>query len=224
LFSHVKADGNFDDLRFLAGISSCIKTLLQPIEGDQLVEFLAVASIPITTFQEYRLIPAYKTLDKNIADIARDRGLFCSADASVFATTSGMLVHAHLFPYDSAVTSNVRQRFVITGWTHSRMDGGPDQRFKHNPPVGHYVVDGYDVTIDGQKLELNDPPKQLLDQIDKVARFRRDVLLKKCLALSMSGSSRIQRICRSTAPAICHRCSNQLELVPGDFARAIGSR
>ncbi len=213
-----QAKGNVNDLRYLAGISSRVRSLLQGIEGNQLEEFLALVSIATTSFESQKVTAAYQMTWSSLPEAVRRTGLFCSVDQSVFATAKGLLIRGKLYPHDPVVSVEERKEFVFTGWTHSRMDGGPDQRFKHNPPKGYHKTVAYKVTINGDNFEVGSDPKELINSIRIVSSFRRNVFLPKCFAMGTSSSSRLQSVCYATPPSVCSRCTSPLLLVPGDFA------
>jgi hypothetical protein len=60
---------------------------------------------------------------------------------------------------------NRHQQFVQTGWTYQRVDGGPDLRYKSNPPTGYNKVVGYVLQINGTPFEFSEDPSNLLRQI-----------------------------------------------------------
>ena len=218
LMALTRAKGNVNDLRYLAGISSRVRSLLQEIEGDQVKEFLALLLIATTTFESQKVTAAYQLTWNSIPEAVRRTGLFCSVDQSVFATAKGLLIRGKLYPHDPVISVEEQKEFVFTGWTHSRMDGGPDQRFKHNPRKGYHKTVGYKVAMNGEQFEVKSDPQELINNIRIVASFRRNFFLPKCFAMETSSSSRIQSVCYATPPSVCSRCTSPLQLVPGDFA------
>ena len=58
-----------------------------------------------------------------------------------------------------------QQEYVQTGWTHQRVDGGPDQRFSNNPPVGYYRIVGYVLNVCGVNFEFPREPTDVIATI-----------------------------------------------------------
>jgi hypothetical protein len=111
-----------------------------------------------------------------------------------------------------------REQFVQTGWTHQRNDGGPDQRYSNNPPVGYYQVVGYDLEVSGSNFASYADPSLLARQIQSWAEMYFRIIAPESKRLeSAAGSSR-----RSDFDAIvrCPGCGKTQKYLEGKVAIA----
>lgn len=81
---------------------------------------------------------------------ATTRYVMWTTDHELMITRHGLFFRGYRLGADSHWTVDSIKTFVRTGWTYQRRDGGPDLRFKDNPPLGYEQITGYVLTIDGQ--------------------------------------------------------------------------
>lgn len=81
----------------------------------------------------------------------------------------GLFVKGILVTRQPTMSITVNKQFVQTGWTHQRVDGGPDLRFNSNPPLGYFQIVDYSLTINGHEFRYTSDPAPLKELIHRCA-------------------------------------------------------
>jgi hypothetical protein len=88
-----------------------------------------------------------------------------SRDETIKMCARGILYHDNVFASPLHVDMTPIQEFVQTGWTHPRRDGGPDRRYSHNPPIGHWKTAGYSVRVNGLSFRYARDPSAIVAEL-----------------------------------------------------------
>ena len=71
-------------------------------------------------------------------------------------------MHLESVPY---INIQEKREFVQTGWTHQRVDGGPDGRYRTNPPIGYDRKAGYILQVDRRNFDYSHDPSPIAEAI-----------------------------------------------------------
>jgi hypothetical protein len=123
-------------------------------------------------------------------------------------------------PLDAAPKIDMRTlaQFVQTGWTHQRVDGQPDQRFKHNPPIGYQRIVGYDLVVGGHSFPFGSDPTPVIYQIRAWISVYNNEIVPRAKALASANAP--QRRYERGALVRCPDCGKTQAFVEGKVAIA----
>ena len=145
--------------------------------------------------------------------------LFSNDGAFLFRTSNLMFNEIELSSI-SSIRSEVRQEFVQTGWTHQRVDGGPDLRYKVNPPLGHMRVVGYTIYFDRRAVPWGEDPSIIIALINEWRVCCKQLRSQADRSRSGTPNISIQPI-PFRATASCDRCSTRQIFVRGELCLPI---
>ncbi len=147
--------------------------------------------------------------------------LFFLPDGSLIARERGMYWgQSFVSPETSIKVNRSYRQFIQTGWLHQRVDGGPDRRYNHNPPVGYWTEDGWYVTIGNAKpILMRSDPSKILNCIEqwKTTYYRLQQFARK----TMHGSlDHLNRILQAESLSTCPECGCKQSYALGGVGRA----
>ena len=88
-------------------------------------------------------------------------------DGNTIMRSTGVIHRDTILRPDSTISFTINFEFVQSGWTHQRVDGGPDLRYKDNPPVGDYRQRGFALLIDERAIHCEQDPSELVARLQK---------------------------------------------------------
>ncbi|MGH7135218.1 MAG: hypothetical protein ACREHD_05720 [Pirellulales bacterium] len=118
---------------------------------------------------------------------------------------------------------NVREltRFVQTGWTHQRVDGGPDLRYSHNPPIGYNQVTGFQLQVNGRTFDCPRDPRPIMRSIDRWSQFYFQKLQPHALQIQQRRAT--IDFSRVADDIVRCNCGKSVTFREGDFAGTVGT-
>jgi hypothetical protein len=140
---------------------------------------------------------------------------------SIVITGRGLSFRGDLYTSRLTITSRALTRFVQTGWTHQRVDGGPDMRYRENPPVGYNRVVGHELWINGRMYSYASLPTALIQRLQAWS----DLYFGKLNNRAMQLASQPPVAPRAApAPAVtvrCPKCGRLAGFVEGRVAALV---
>lgn len=109
--------------------------------------------------------------------------------------------------------------FVRTGWTHQRVDGGPDMRYSYNPPVGYNRVTGYKLQINGRTFNFAADPRPIMRSIEVWSEFYFHKLRPRALQIQQKRAT--IDFSRVVDDLMRCSCGKRVTFREGDFAGTV---
>jgi hypothetical protein len=144
--------------------------------------------------------------------------LFACGHQSLFLCTKGLVYRNQCCATRPTISSRPKTEFVQTGWTYQRQDGGPDMRYKSNPPRGYQRTTGYELVIAGTAYAFSAEPRQLREDLQRLSEFffgRIDSCADAYSVQSVPGAAE-----RNSAPPLikCNTCGCLMRFRRGKLA------
>jgi hypothetical protein len=140
---------------------------------------------------------------------------------SIVIMGRGLMFHRDLYTSRLTIASRELTQFVQTGWTHQRLDGGPDLRFRNNPPVGYNRIVGYELTIGGRTYSYSSSPIALIQRLRGWSDLYFGKLSSRATQLASQPPVAPRPSPAPTATVRCPRCGRLAGFVEGRIAALI---
>ena len=142
-----------------------------------------------------------------------------ASDGSLLICSRGIYVEGHLYTSPLSVAIRTRQEFMQTGWTYQRQDGGADQRYKVNPPVGYQRTIGYELIVNGRSSNWNNNPAAFVAQINLYSALLFGRIKPRSKQLQSHPVTAHVRDLLQARAISCRKCGQPLQ---GDAGRLAG--
>lgn len=144
-----------------------------------------------------------------------------SRDGRLAIDSAGLSIDGeHYFSPPKIFINNVTE-FVRTGWTYQRIDGGPDLRYKINPPLGYDRVIGYILTINGKSERYKADPAPFVRLIQAYSTFLFERIRPQAAECAHAPpTGKLRRLLEQTVIR-CPRCHQSLHFRAGTFAETV---
>ena len=119
------------------------------------------------------------------------------------------------------VNVNELTTFVQTGWTHQRVDGGPDMRYSHNPPIGYNRVTGYQLQVNGRAFSYAFDPRPIMRSIEIWSQFYFQKLRPRAIQIQQQRAT--IDFSRIADDVVRCNCGKSVTFRDGDFSVAVGT-
>ncbi len=219
------------DLMSIAMVSPTFGALLEAasVGASDLAEFLAMLHLEDFHTVPEGLLTARQLLALKKHKLFRDHPTLLAQTApqgeadseGIRLTVDGLVFDGRVFTSPPDVTVIPVTEFVQTGWTHQRTDGGPDQRYSVNPPMGYYRHTGYSLAIGKVNHLYIDDPALLAADVRRLAGFLFHQLKPTAAEWSRyPTTTELPRILAEPTSR-CPRCQTWLRLRQGTIADRI---
>jgi hypothetical protein len=213
---------SFPDVFVAAKHCKALRTVICPSIGsirDRLADAWALLDLKHPQMpKECQTVP--QLIDQGRIDLLeKDADLLCqSNDGSIRVCSRGVIIEGTCHPVMPSVSVNALTKFVHTGWTYQRKDGGPDQRYKNNPPTGYQKHVGYEFRLNGKSDQWWTDPTAYANEIRAFgALLFQEIRLRTEELERQSATYHVEQLFRPR-PATCLNCGQRLIHVESRFA------
>jgi len=167
------------DIERVSHICQTIRLAFSTVSAKQIAFLYAVLAVFQSGQIRFDLVSVFGLINQGkTSEIERHPDILAiSTDGTVAVFASGVHFHGATFTSRPQVSWEEVKTFVQTGWTYQRKDGGPDRRYKSNPPVGYWRVISYRLTVGGRTFTYSHRPDDIADTIRGASWLLFDQLL-----------------------------------------------
>ncbi len=138
-----------------------------------------------------------------------------SNDGNTILRSAGLIHRDTILRPNSTISLANHTEYVQSGWTHQRVDGGPDLRFKHNPPLGYYRQRGFILSVDEQSKHYEQDPSELVAMLQAWRSYWNELIQNSRTDKPGSSTFQLNRP-QILGVATCCRCRTSQAFVLGN--------